>query len=271
MPELPEIANLAQQLQAALPGKTIVDVEVGQPQCLNLPESDFIAAVTGARIIAARRRGKWLQVETTRGWLMLNLGMGGELLLVTRATLPEKMRLRFDFDDGACLAVNFWWFGYVHHAADPATHEMTARLGPDALALTAADLQAAFAGKRTRLKAFLLDQAQVAGIGNFYIHDILFRAQLHPLRPVNTLTTTEIEALTHAIHERLEYSLALGGAVYEVDLYGQKGRFEMTELLVAYREGQPCPVCETAVVKLKTGGTSSYICPQCQPLELVKA
>ncbi|MBN1921194.1 MAG: hypothetical protein JW892_08125 [Anaerolineae bacterium] len=143
---------------------------------------------------------------------------------------------------------------------------MTARLGVDALALNPVDLEAAFSGNRLRLKAFLLDQARIAGIGNFYVHDILFQARLHPLRQVNTLTGMEVEVLIQAIRERLAYSLSLGGAAYEVDLYGAKGRFEMAKLLVGYREGQPCPECATPVEKIKTGSTSSFICPRCQPL-----
>lgn len=266
MPEWPEIANLARQMQAALPGRTIAGVTVRQSRCLNLPEPEFIAAVLGAQVLAVAPRGKWLQIQTTQGWLLINLGMGGEVLLTPPAALPEKTRLHFDLDDGANLMVNFWWFGYVHYVQTLAEHTMTARLGVDALALGPADLTAAFAGKRFRLKAFLLDQARIAGIGNFYVHDILFQARLHPLRQVNTLTGVEIEALVQAIHQRLAYSMSLGGAAYEVDLHGEKGHFEMTELLVGYREGQPCPECATPVEKIKTGSTSSFVCPRCQPL-----
>lgn len=266
MPEWPEIANIARQMQGALPGRTITGATVRQPKCLNLPESEFATAVVGAQIVAVDPRGKWLQLQTTQGWLLLNLGMGGEVLLTPPAALPEKTRLHFELDDGARLMVNFWWFGYVHYVRTLDEHAMTARLGLDALALTAADFERAVAGKRFRLKAFLLDQAQIAGIGNFYIHDILFQARLHPLRQVNTLTGMEIAALVQAIHERLAYSLSLGGAAYEVDLYGEKGRFEMAELLVGYREGQFCPECATPVAKIKTGSTSSFICPRCQPL-----
>lgn len=73
-------------------------------------------ALTGAQILGAHNRGKWILVDTTGGWLLLNLGMGGEILLTTRANLPEKRRLIFDFSDDTCLSVHFWWFGYAHYA-----------------------------------------------------------------------------------------------------------------------------------------------------------
>ena len=131
MPELPEITLLARQMNAELVGKTIAGVEVLQPKCLNVPPETFSEALTGARLLAVTNRGKWLFVETDRGWLLLNLGMGGEILLTSRAALPEKHRLIFDFTDGACLSVNFWWFGYAHYVrpGELADHGMTAGLG----------------------------------------------------------------------------------------------------------------------------------------------
>lgn len=268
MPELPEIAARARQMQVELVGKTIAGVEVLQPKCLNLPTEEFVAALSGAQLQAVTYRGKWIVVQTSQGWLLLNLGMGGEILLVTRATLPEKWRLIFDFTDGTCLTLNFWWFGYSHYAAPEAlaAHEMTAKLGPNVLDLTADELRARLKGRRGRLKALLLDQTVVAGIGNAYIHDILFLARLHPFRKVETLTDAEFAALAQAIHDGLQPSLDKGGAFYEVDLHGQPGGFLAEEIIIGYREGTPCPVCTTPIEKIKTGGTSSFICPHCQPL-----
>jgi formamidopyrimidine-DNA glycosylase len=266
MPELPEIASRARQMQAELVGKTITVVEVLQPKCLNVAKKKFIAALTGARLLEVTHRGKWLFIRTTQGWLLLNLGMGGEILLVTRPTLPEKYRLVFDFDDGASLAINFWWFGYAHYVAPDklGKHTMTAKLGPNALDVTADDLRALFRGRRGRLKSLLLDQDHIAGIGNAYIHDILFLARLHPLRPVNTLTEAEIEALVEGIRQGLLPSLDKGGAFYELDLHGRKGGFTGDDILIGYKEGKPCPACGAPIEKIKTGSTSSFICPRCQ-------
>lgn len=267
MPELPEIMNLAQQMHAALVGKTIGAIEVLQPKSLNVPEAAFIDYLKAANIRSVTARGKWLFVETTQGWLLLNLGMGGEIRLCTRQTLPEKVRCIFDFEDGHCLAVNFWWFGYIHYAPldDLDSHEMTAKLGPSALDMDAAALSTLLAGRRGRIKNYLLDQKFIAGIGNFYAHDILFRARLHPLRPANSLTDEEIAALAQAIQSGLRPSLEQGGSFYEQDLYGNKGGYTMDDVLIAYKEGGSCPVCATPIVKLRTGSTNSFICPNCQP------
>lgn len=267
MPELPEIANLSRQIDQNLTGKRIQGIEVIQPKCLNLEPQTFSLALVGALFQGARYRGKWIEVNTSQGWLLLNLGMGGEILLVTRQTLPEKRRLIFDFEDETCLSINFWWFGYAHFVptAGLATHEMSARLGPNAIDLTSQDLHSMLKGQRGRIKAYLLDQANLAGIGNFYIQDILFLARLHPMRKIDSLSGAEIDALAAAIQQGLRPSLDKAGAFYEKDLFGQPGRFTMDDVLIGYKENQPCPVCQTPIIKIKTGSTSSFICPNCQP------
>jgi formamidopyrimidine-DNA glycosylase len=269
MPELPEIYVLARQMNEALAGKTITAIEMVQPKSLNVPEEEFIQALTSARILGANYRGKWVLAETTQGWLMLGLGMGGEILLRTRATLPEKYRLVFDFDDNTCLTINFWWFGYAHyaHRDELKMHKMTAKLGPNALEITGESLKKMLAKRKGGVKAFLLDQSKIAGIGNVYAQDILFEARLHPLRNLDTLSESEIERLAEAIVSRLQASIDKGGLAYEVDLYGNKGGFGMDDLIVGYKEGQPCPVCGTIIEKIKTGSTSSFICPHDQAMQ----
>jgi len=268
MPELPEIVSRANEMRQALTGKVISAIEVLQPKCLNVPTELFISSLQGARILDVCNHGKWIFVETTQGYLLLSLGMGGEILLTTRARLPEKHRLIFDFEDGTCLSVNFWWFGYAHYAppGELASHTMTARLGPNANAVSAGQLKEMLKGQRGQLKAFLLDQSKIAGIGNAYIHDILFLARLHPQRKIDTLSEAEIEALSKVIHDSLQFSIDKGGAFYELNLFGEKGGFVVEDIIIGYREGTACPVCATPIEKLKTGSTSSFICPQCQPL-----
>jgi formamidopyrimidine-DNA glycosylase len=194
--------------------------------------------------------------------------MGGEILIVPCDELPEKRRLVFGFDDGKCLSINFWWFGYAHYAPPDRLdeHQMTAKLGPNALDLSSHDLQAMIQGRRGRVKSFLLDQSKMAGIGNAYIHDILFIAGLHPLRTLDSLSEGEIERLAEGIQRGLGLSLDKGGAFYEVNIYGERGGFVGDDILIGYKEGQPCPNCGTAIEKIRTGSTSSFICPECQPM-----
>ncbi|HEX2979749.1 MAG TPA: DNA-formamidopyrimidine glycosylase family protein, partial [Anaerolineaceae bacterium] len=216
MPELPEIARLAGQMDRHLAGLTVARVETIQPKSLNLPPEDFERALCGATIRRADYRGKWIRVETTQGWLLINLGMGGELLLLDPERLPEKRRVVFYFTNGSCLSVNFWWFGYVHYAPVDALdqHEMLARLGPNVLEVSLEEFRERIAAARGKLKAFLLDQSNLAGIGNAYIHDILFFAGLHPQRRLESLQAEDFEALARGIHDGLAPSLQKGGAFY---------------------------------------------------------
>lgn len=265
MPELPEIAVFAQDMKKELVGRTIARIKVFQPKCLNMSVEQFQAALTGAEIQAVLARGKWLQVQTTQGWLLLNLGMGGEILLTDRDRLPEKYRLVFDLDDGATLAVNFWWFGFAHYAADPDNHSMVGKLGPNALDLSPEEFRALLKGRRGAIKSFLLDQDRIAGIGNVYVQTPLWKAKIHPLRPIPTLSDGEIAALWQALCDILQGSIDAGGAPFELNLYGQKGGWD-DAYLFHWEEGAPCPVCGTPLAKIRTGSTGSYICTGCQKL-----
>ena len=269
MPELPEIFCRAREMNEHLSGRTIRSIEVLQPKCLNVAVEAFEAGLVGAKILGVTYHGKWLLTDTSQGHLLINLGMGGELLLVSPNEMPEKWRVRFDFKDGKTFVVNFWWFGNTHYIEPGglAEHTMTAKLGPNAIDITADEFHALLAGRRGRIKSFLLDQSKIAGIGNAYVHDILFRAKLHPLRTIPMLTDEDVEGLHQGIHDEFERSIAKGAASYETNVFGEKGGFGAEDLLVGYREDKACPECGTMIEKLKTGSTTSYICPQCQPLK----
>lgn len=269
MPELPEIACRAREMNEHLTGRTICSIEVLQPKCLNVTVEAFETGLVGAKIEGTIYHGKWLLTHTSQGHLLINLGMGGELLLVDPDSMPEKWRVRFNFKDGQTFAVNFWWFGNIHYSEPGglAEHAMTAQLGSNAIDVTADEFRALLAGRRGRIKSLLLDQSKIAGIGNAYVHDILFRAKLHPLRTIPTLSGSDIDLLHGAIHDEFKRSIAKGAANYELNLFGERGGYGSEDLLVGYREDKPCPECGTTIEKLKTGSTTSYICPQCQPLE----
>lgn len=272
MPELPEIASRAREMKRALKGKTIADIEIVQPKCLNVSPAKLRSALRGARFEDVVYHGKWILARTNRGHLLLNLGMGGDMLLCDRKSLPEKYQAVFDFDDGRSLSIRFWWFGYIHYAADDKLdqHKMTAKLGPNAIDLSNGEFRELLRGRKGSVKSFLLNQERIAGIGNAYIHDILFLAGLHPNRKIDTLSDDEIDRLWQAIRDGLVPSMKKGGAFYERNLRGKRGGFVFDDILVGYREGQPCPACGTKIVKIKTGSTSTFICPKCQPPKLAK-
>jgi len=270
MPELPEITNLARQMNHEITGRRIATVEAAQPKCLNLPAPDFRHLVEGTRVGSVTAHGKWvfMQLEPNVTFL-LNLGMGGDVLFHAAHTpLPENRQVAVLFEDETALSLHFWWFGYVHAVttADLASHAMTATLGMDPLddqTFTRDAFEKLLERKRRgALKTVLLDQKNIAGIGNVYIQDILFAARVHPLRAAGDLSPAEHTALYDAICSQLREALDLGGLAYEKDLYGQPGGVK--SLLIGYREGKPCPVCGTLVQKIRTGGTASFICPNCQ-------
>ena len=269
MPELPEIYNLAAQMDKELRGHKIAAVEVRQEKCLNIPEAEFRQLVEGKTVGSVTWRGKWLFTALDpQTMLLISLGMGGELLLHQPGEpLPDKYQLRFDFADDARVSVHFWWFGYAHavKADDLKSHGMTMDLGLCPLRgeeFTYEHFAKLLAGRKGGIKAFLMDQKNVAGIGNVYIQDILFRAGLHPRRKIDTIGEADRRRLFDSIRENLRAAADLGGLAYERDLYNREGRFR--DFLVGYREGQACPACGAKIVKIKTGSTASFICPVCQ-------
>ncbi len=225
MPELPEIMSRAKELKAELIGLTIEHITVLQPKCLNLPSAGFIKSLKHAKILDVFSKGKWLLIRTDRGWWLVNMGMGGELLLVTHDSLPKKYRLLFAFSNERVLAINFWWFGYSHFVKldQLDQHPMIGKLGPNALEMSPSEFASLIHNQRGRIKSILLDQSRIAGIGNAYIHDILFLSGIHPLRPSNSLNEEEISRLFTAIHKGLEPSLKKGGAWYELNILRQAG------------------------------------------------
>jgi len=270
MPELPEIYNLARQMNEELKGKTIAKVEILQEKCLNMPGKEFEAIITGKQIVTIRSKGKWIFAALGKDMtLLLNLGMGGDVLYHKQAAdVSSKYQLLFNFTDDSSLSIKFWWFGYVHAMYNKClnTHKMTSTLGTSPLdpEFTQEYFKAVVKNKRSSVKSLIIDQKIIAGIGNVYAQDILFKARIHPNKKISLLTDTEIESLFNAINENLRSAAAKGGLKFEKDLYGNGGGIE--KFLVGYKEYQPCPDCGTIIEKIKTGSTASYICPECQKL-----
>lgn len=273
MPELPEIAVIAKQMDKELSGKRIADVEIRQPKILNMSSQEFLKTAKGKIVKGVSSKGKWLFIKLEPTCFMLiNLGMGAELLYFKpKQKLPEKTQFKLIFTDKTGFTIHFWWFGYTHLVPekDLSKHKLTAVLGisPMDKSFTLGYFEKLIAGKKTAVKNFLLDQKNVAGIGNVYIQDILFKAKLHPSQKTVTLTGKEITALYKAIRDVLSQSIKLDGASFEVGFHGKKGRFTADMFLVGYKPGKPCPTCGTTIEKIRTGSTASYICPNCQRLE----
>ena len=270
MPEYPEIVCRSKEMQQALSGLRIEHITVLQDKCLNVPVETFIEEVIGQTFRQFSSHGKWIIAELDKDTLLLNLGMGGEIFHLSKgAELPEKRRIIIKLDDDSTLVINFWWFGYFHliYGKDISSHKMVGSLGPDAMQITFEEFHTLLSKSKQRTKTLLLDQKKIAGIGNFYIHDILFKAGIHPLTPANQLSEADLHKLYDCMRADLKNSADKGGAFYEQNLWGEMGSFPKEEIVVGYKDGQPCPICRNEIKKIQTGSTTSYICEHCQPLE----
>jgi formamidopyrimidine-DNA glycosylase len=271
--ELPELTVLGRQMGKEVTGKKISSLEVVNPKCLNMPLDRFEKALVEKTIKAVESRGKWLFIGVSPNQVLLfNPGMGADVIHFTPMDeLPEKYHIKITLNDGTGFTIRVWWFCYFHLVSESklGEHKLTAKLGmsPMDRRFTTGYFRELLQSKRGNIKAFLLDQKSIAGIGNVYIQDILFNAKLHPRRAIQSLTEAEIRALYKSIRSAFSNSIALGGLAYEKDFYGNRGRYGAEQFKVGYKQGKPCPVCGTTIQKVKTGSTSTFICQTCQPLD----
>jgi len=218
------------------------------------------------------RRGKYLILSLEDDvHLAMHLRMTGNLLLVrAEDEEPGHLRVRITLSGGENLLfvdVRRFGTGDVLLGSDALAEFFASRLGVEPLSadFTAEALRAALRGRRQPVKAFLLNQERIAGVGNIYADEALFRARIHPLREVGTLRRPQIEALRDSVVETLEAGIDAKGA--SIDDYrhvdGAEGSFQ-DRFLVHTREGEPCPRCGTRIRKLRAAGRGTYICPNCQ-------
>ncbi len=276
MPELPEVETIRRQLASRVAGRTIVEAEVIDPlwTAPRAPEHVEIALRAG-RIASLGRRGKYLVMELEdERFLVMHLRMTGNFLWVSaEEDLPGRphLRVRLVLDDGnRLLFVDQRRFGtgVVIDGRDELDRYLADRVGPEPLepTFTPDVLSSAARGRKAPVKAFLLDQRRVAGVGNIYADEALFRAGIHPLRPAGRLTGAQHAALRDAIVVTLQAGIDACGATIDdfrhVD--GMQGSFQ-DQFLVHRRAGEPCPRCAAPVVKLVAAGRGTYVCEVCQP------
>ena len=270
--ELPELAVLGKQMDKEISGKKISEIEVANPKCLNMPFDRFKKIIVGKTVKSVESKGKWIFIKLDGSYVLLfNPGMGADVIHFKPSDkLPEKYRLKFTLGDKTGFTIHVWWFCYLHlmQADKMSEHKLVGKLGANPVDknFTLDDFKQLLAKKKGNIKPFLLDQKNIAGIGNVYVQDMLFYAKIHPQRTIPSLTEKEIDALYKSIKSVLNESIRLGGLVYERDFYGKNGHYGPEQYKVAYKPGKPCPVCHTTIQKIRTGSTSSFICPKCQPL-----
>jgi formamidopyrimidine-DNA glycosylase len=278
MPELPEVETVMRGLQARLEGRHIVHAVANRADLRWKLPQDLVPRLIGARVSGFRRRGKYILMRLDGGdSVLLHLGMSGRMLLTpvrpNQPTLHEHLVL--ETDDGWRLGfVDPRRFGSVDlvPTAQEERHRLLAELGPEPLepGFTPAILSASLVGKRTPIKAALLDQKVVAGLGNIYVCEALFRARMSPRRSAHTVPGTRAERLVPAIQETLREAIAAGGSSLRdyVQPGGELGYFQHAWKVYGH-EGEPCDRCpgEPACVgvrRLTQSGRSTFYCPRTQ-------
>jgi len=288
VPELPEVETVARQLEPELEGRRIEELEVLDARWSRpVPPEQLGAEVSGSVIEGLGRRGKYLLLALDgERTLVMHLRMTGNLVLVEgedvldpsegrrlyegeRSTSARHLRARFALDDGR----EVWFtdprrFGEAFLLANDALDARFAgKVGVEPLSdeFTPEALGAMAYGRTAPLKSFLLDQKGVAGVGNIYADEALYRARLHPLSPAGSMKPEHLEALRDAVVASLEAGIEAGGS--SIDDYrdgrGEKGTMQ-EKFLVHTREGQPCESCGGEIARIVVGGRSTYFCPACQ-------
>lgn len=295
LPELPEVETVRRGLEPVMTGRVIARAEVRRPD-LRWPLPDRMAErLTGARVAGLRRRSKYILADLSTGeTLLIHLGMSGQMLITApddgsgggpgtdrhrlgAMALPHSSPQKhdhvvLDLDSGARVTFNDpRRFGMMDLVATAGAegHPLLAGLGPEPFGngFSPGWLAERFAGRRGPIKAALLDQRVVAGLGNIYVCEVLFRARLHPAHPVPALTPAEVAALVPLTREVLAEAIAAGGSSLrdyrQAD--GKLGYFQHA-FRVYGRDGQSCltPGCRGTVARIVQGGRSSFFCPDCQ-------
>ncbi|GFO55124.1 formamidopyrimidine-DNA glycosylase [Geomonas sp. Red276] len=269
MPELPEVEVTRLGITDHLVGRAVAGFFVhGQKLGATIP-AELAAQLTGQRIQAVERRGKYLILRFATGSLLVHLGMTGHLRVVPgqRNAGPHDT-LDILLNSGQMLRLNDpRRFGSLHWtAADPFQHKLLASIGPEPLTseFTGAYLFRRSRGKKVAVQPFIMDSSVVAGVGNIYAAESLFRCGILPTTPAGNLPESHCEELAASIRQTLTDSIAAGRSTMKFDKEEDKLVYFPQTLYVYGREGQPCRRCGDPVVRGRFGKRSTFFCPNCQ-------
>jgi formamidopyrimidine-DNA glycosylase len=272
MPELPEVETIRRQLVPVVEGRELREIDVQDARwCQPIAPAELAAALQGRTIDRLDRRGKYLIADFADDvTLFVHLRMTGTLLVDPPVgTKYERVRLRFA-DDGPQIAFcdpRRFGTGELAVGADAREAFLAARLGVEPLGpdFTAPAMRVAAQDRKQPIKAFLLDQRRIAGVGNIYADEALFRARIHPLRPAGAVKPAEWALLRDEVVAVLQAGIDAGGSTIDDFRHtdGVYGSFQH-EFLVHRRRGEPCPVCGRPIVKFVAAGRGTHACEHCQ-------
>ncbi|WP_136604184.1 DNA-formamidopyrimidine glycosylase [Paenibacillus dokdonensis] len=276
MPELPEVETVKRTLNQLVKGKVIDHVTVNLARIIQRPDDidQFAFMLAGHTIQNVERRGKFLRILLDDLVLVSHLRMEGRYGLYESSEPVEKhTHVIFHFNDGTELRYkDVRQFGTMHlfNPGEEFTVPPLSKLGIEPLdpEFTVEKFKAVLAGKTTKIKAVLLNQAYVVGIGNIYVDESLFRAGIHPEQLANTLTDEQYRKLHQAVVATLAESVEVGGSSVKsyVNGQGEMGMFQH-QLKIYGRQNQPCQTCGTIIEKSVVGGRGTHYCPVCQSIK----
>ena len=280
MPELPEVETVVRGLRLSLPGRAIVEVRFGKTDFVDNP-AEIAERLPGTRIANVTRLGKFICIGLVADapsaaltappsllYFIIHLGMTGQLtLLRSGESVAPHTHGFFVLDDGRELRyTDIRRFGRMLLIQESALADFTGHLGKEPLEISAEEFCRYFGSRRARVKALLLDQRVLRGIGNIYADESLFRARLHPARIAENLTKKQLLALHRKVRQVLEEAiLSRGSSISDyVDSNGNRGEFQLRHR-VYQRDGKPCFRCKAIIRRVIVAGRSSHFCPGCQP------
>jgi formamidopyrimidine-DNA glycosylase len=262
VPELPEVETVVRTIAPRVTGRRILAAEFTCLRVLRGDPEEMAARVAGKKILGVRRHGKFLLIQLEGGqYLTVHLGMTGRLLF--NAERGRHTHAVLTLDRGVMLYDDQRQFGKIE--VSDALPERVARLGPEPLEVGLAELAAALRRRKTRIKALLLDQTFVRGLGNIYADEALFRAGIHPLAVAARLRPERVQRLHRAIVEVLTEAIAKGGSSISdyVDADGRKGFFQI-EHRVYQRTGEACVKCAAPIRRILVAQRGTHFCGRCQ-------
>lgn len=272
MPELPEVETVRRGLEALLVGQRLTSISFAYPRMVITGADDLIASALGQTITAVRRRGKYLLLELDTHVIISHLRMEGKYLSFSKGKVPDNKHFHafFDLSDGTTLVYqDVRKFGTMELVVkgEEVAYFQARRLGPEP---TAADFclssfQRGLQSSKKPIKPHLLDQTLVVGLGNIYVDEVLWASQVHPLRPSNSLSISDIKRLHEETIRILGLAVEKRGSTIRTyqNAFGEIG--SMQDFLEVYgRTDQACRRCQTPIIKLKVGGRGSHVCPKCQ-------
>jgi formamidopyrimidine-DNA glycosylase len=274
MPELPEVETVVRGLQAVLPGRRILDVRLKKTDFIENPAA-VEEELPGSRIIAVRRYGKFLvfDLESSNATkqstaLLIHLGMTGQLIIYAAdSPVVPHTHVFFSLDDGRELRyIDIRRFGSLRFLPEGTNGSTLGELGLDPIEATETDFVKQLHGRRARIKALLLDQRVLRGMGNIYTDESLWHARVHPARLATNLKEAELRRMYRCVQKVLKDAILLKGSSVSdyVDSEGNRGKFQVRHR-VYRREGKKCFRCGSAIRRIIVAGRSSHFCPRCQP------